>query len=112
MRLKKKVQHRKNYYKQKDRKVQANFWKLTYDPYLHLSEDDPSREEKFLNSYPEGCMWDLYNIRETMKYFGFHEGMIFKNVQTGTVRTIVKDDKEGLKFLIETEQKEVKSAQI
>lgn len=107
-RIKRKLRRKKH--KKRHGANQQNLWILLYDPFAHgATPDEEPDEERFVESYPEGARWDLYNLRETMKYGGFHEGMVFKNTRTLTVRTVVTDENGVMIFKIEGSKK---SAQI
>jgi hypothetical protein len=64
--------------------IDRNVWNLEFDPWSH-SEN----EELYLLSFPEGCRWDIFNIRTSHQMLAFHIGMKWQHIKTGTTKEIV-----------------------
>lgn len=62
-------------------------WILAWDP--RAANGD------FLNSFPVGGNWDLYNLRESVKAGVLYEGMVFRHKVTGEVQIVVRSHKNG-----------------
>lgn len=72
-------------------------WQLEFDPRAANGDE--------VTCYDVGARWDRLNLKESVKAGAFYEGLVFRNVVTGTVLISVKSAKTGQLILHEVDYK-------
>lgn len=62
-------------------------WELMFDPRAANGDE--------ITCYDVGAFWDRLNLKESVKAGVLYEGLVFRNIVTGTVLVVIKSAKTG-----------------